>query len=193
MYIKNYFLFSFPYSCSAVLPYLPSSRADRRQTRPGTLHLWSFPCATSSCVSLLNWSHKILLIILERTFDSASALPPLLTIQINPPVGVEHPPRGCWAPLFAFQDQRPRPCTCATWSACQRHANEHVSETWKWEQGEGSLGACDSHKSSDQALSTQGSSASDTYPSLTDVDGLLSYDLYAANHPAASTNRKPLL
>ncbi|KAJ4925346.1 hypothetical protein JOQ06_018078, partial [Pogonophryne albipinna] len=38
----------------------------------------------------------------------------LMAIQIKllnflPPVGAEHPPLGCCAPLFAFQDQRPRP------------------------------------------------------------------------------------
>lgn len=93
------------------------------------------------------------------------------------------------APLFAFLDQRPRPRACATWSACQRHANEHVSETWKWEWGEGSLGACDSHKSGDQALSGEGSdSSADIQPSLTDTYGLLTHEPYTANCPASANH-----
>lgn len=44
------------YSCTTILPYLPSSRANWRQTCPGTVHLWAFTCATYSRVSLLNWS-----------------------------------------------------------------------------------------------------------------------------------------
>lgn len=155
----------------------------------------SFKLVTHTCTH----ATKILLIIPENIFDSAASRTsttslllmaiPIKLLNFLPPVGAEHPPHGCWAPFFAFQDQRPRPCMCATWSACQRHANEHVSETWKWEQGEGSLGACDSHKSSDQALSREGSNASaDIYPSLTDTDGLLTHELYTTNHPAPSNH-----
>lgn len=53
---------------------------------------------------------------------------------------------------------------------CQRHGNESRGEGvgggWAWERAI-------SHKSSDQALSREGSdSSADIYPSLTDTDGL---------------------
>eukprot|EP00064_Thunnus_orientalis_P007150 superscaffoldBa00000780_g7169 len=111
-------------SRTTVLPDLPSSCANRRQTYPGTLHLRAFSRAPSSRVSLSNRSHarahtqpnKILLIIPENTFDSAASRTsttslPLMAIRIEllnflPPVGVEHPPHGCRAPLFAFSGSK---------------------------------------------------------------------------------------
>lgn len=117
--LRTVFLFSFlSSSCTTVLPHLPSSCADRRQTYPGTLHLRAVPCAASSRVSPSNCSrhpkntgrsHLRTHFRRFRSGDTNQAPRNFL-----PPVGVEHPPRGCRVPLFASQDQRPRPCTYAT-------------------------------------------------------------------------------
>lgn len=144
------------YSCTAVLPCLPSSRANRRQTYPGTLHLRAFPCAPSSRVSFSNWSHTrthrntadhtwehVWFSCITRFIAELPAPDGDTNRASKLPSARGRGASSSWVPgaLFAFQDQRPRPCMCATRSACQRHANEHVSETWKWEQGEGEPGS----------------------------------------------------
>lgn len=70
-----FFSLSLSYSCTAVLPRLPSSCANRRQTYPGTLHLRAFPGAAYSRVSLLNLLLKTQPTLPVNTSDQRAAPP----------------------------------------------------------------------------------------------------------------------
>lgn len=158
---RTVFLFSFlSSSCTTVLPHLPPSCADRRQTYPGTLHLRAFPCAASSRVSPSNCSRrpkKYRPIAPENTFRYESGSPKtsfrpwawsILLVGaglLSLPLRIKG--RG---PLREQHDPHVRDTQM---NMCQRHGNESGAKG-------GSLGACGSHKSSDQALSRGGSNSS---------------------------------
>lgn len=106
---KSAFLFSFSHSRSPVLPHLPSSCANWRQTHPGTLHLWAFAREPSSYVSLSNRSHTQTQTLKYRW---------LQPIQIKPRKLPSASGRGASSPPLRIKGHGPR--ACATWSACQR-------------------------------------------------------------------------
>lgn len=145
-----FLIFSVPHSCSTVLPHLPPSCANRRQTYPGTVHLRSFACAPSSRVSVSHSSTKpqtsiLLIITQENTFDSAvwSATSGDTNRASNflPPVGVEHPPHGCrGASLCLFRIKGHGPVRAqhdphvrdTQMNMCQRQGNEsRAREAWE--------------------------------------------------------------
>lgn len=119
-----FLIFSVPHSCSTVLPHLPPSCANRRQTYPGTVHLRSFACAPSSRVSVSHSSTKpqtsiLLIITQENTFDSAawSATSGDTNRASKLPSACGRGASSSWVPgrlSLPFQDQRPWPRTCAT-------------------------------------------------------------------------------
>lgn len=111
----SYFIFSFCYSVqlhhSSSLPSILLCQLTTDMPRDGTSTSLRL-CHQFMCKSLdmVTQSHS------TKTLPSSLLL---TTIRIKPldflpPLSVERPPHGCWAPLFFFQDQRPRPCTCAT-------------------------------------------------------------------------------